>query len=83
MLNDQVELIITELSLALKGPFTVQAQHEGQNPGCLSWVVSRRLGKSYIKSVPTSEFGATTDVRQLPGHEHMVATVLRLSAEAV
>ena len=28
----------------------------------LSWVVSRRLAKSYIESVPTSEFGATTDV---------------------
>ena len=27
---------------------------------------------TYIESVPTSEFEATTDIRQAPGHEHVI-----------
>ena len=30
---------------------------------------TRRLAKTYIESVPTSEFGTTTDIRQTPGME--------------
>ena len=35
----------------------------------LGWVDSRRLAKSYIESVPTTEFGATTDIRQALGYD--------------
>jgi hypothetical protein len=47
----------------------------------LRWVVSRRLAKSYIESVSTSEFGATTDIRQTPGYEHVISPVLLSSAK--
>jgi hypothetical protein len=43
-------------------------------------VVSRRLAKSYLELVPTSEFGATTDVRSIPGYEQWLATKLLSSA---
>jgi hypothetical protein len=32
------------------------------------------------ESVPTSEFGATTDIRQAPIHEHLIGLVLLGSA---
>jgi hypothetical protein len=44
------------------------------------WVGSRRLENSYLESVPTSELGATTDVRQAPRQEHAIASVLLGSA---
>jgi hypothetical protein len=36
------------------------------------WVDSRRLAKSYIRISCTSEFGATTDIRQTPGHGYVI-----------
>jgi len=47
---------------------------------CLQWVDSRRLAKSYLESVPTSEFGATADVRQAAGYDIWLAAVLPQSA---
>jgi len=32
------------------------------------------------ESVPTSEFGGTTDIRQTSGHEHLIGPVLLSSA---
>jgi hypothetical protein len=46
-------------------------------------VGSRRLENSYLESVPTSEFGATTDIHQAPGHAHVIGPVLLSSAEVV
>ena len=34
----------------------------------------------YIESVPSPEFGTTTDIRQTAGHEYVIATVLLSSA---
>jgi hypothetical protein len=47
-------------------PEGLKSVHSGslnQNPVGPFRVDSRRLAKSYIESVPTSEFGATTDIR--------------------
>jgi hypothetical protein len=38
------------------------------------------LANPYLEPVLTSEFGATTDIRQTPGHGHVIATVLLGSA---
>ena len=46
-----------------------------------SWIGSGSTVKSYIESVPTSEFGATTDVRQAAGDGHVIAIVLLSSAK--
>jgi hypothetical protein len=43
---------------------------------------SSRLAKSYIESVPTSEFVATTDIRQAPRHAHVIDPVLLGSANS-
>ena len=37
---------------------------------------------SYLESVPRSEFGATTDVRQAAGYDFWLAAVLTLSANS-
>ena len=42
---------------------------------------SIRLGKSYLESIPTSEFGATTDIRQTAGYDIWLAAVLPNSAK--
>ena len=39
--------------------------------------------KSYLESIPTSEFGATTDVRQAAGYDIWLAAVLPGSADTV
>ena len=41
---------------------------------------SIRLGKSYLESISTSEFGATTDIRQTAGYDIWLAAVLPNSA---
>jgi hypothetical protein len=56
----------------------------------ICWRVPRRSGlgrlpsfrKSLFDLVSTSEFGATTDVRQTPGHEHVIGPVLLGSANS-
>jgi hypothetical protein len=62
------------------GLLTVHTGSLRKNPVCPSWVVSRRLAKSYIELVPTSEFGGTTDIRQAPRHAHVIGPVLLSSA---
>jgi hypothetical protein len=63
-----------------KRPTTVRSGHLLQNSELPYRVVSRRLAKSYIKLVSTSEFGTTTDIRQAPGQEHVIDSVLLRSA---
>jgi hypothetical protein len=46
------------------------------------WVDSRRLEKSYLELVSTSEFGVTTDIHQAPGHVHVIGPVLLSSANS-
>ena len=49
---------------------------------CLQWVDSGRLADSYIRVSCTSEFGATTDVRQAAGCDFWLEAVLTLSANS-
>jgi len=39
-------------------------------------VDSGPLEKTYLESVPTTEFGATTDIHQAPGHAQVIGPVL-------
>jgi hypothetical protein len=77
-----LESMIADLLPAAKGPRTVLLRPTETYSECRSWVVSRRLAKSYIELVPTSEFGTTTDIRRTLGQEHMIDSVLLGSANS-
>ena len=63
-----------------KGPFTVLLRHTETYAEGRIRVVSCPCYFPYIESVPTSEFGATTDVRQAAGYDIWLAAVLPQSA---
>jgi hypothetical protein len=67
-------------SPARERPTTVHSGSLNQNPVGPFRVVSRRLAKSYIELVPTSEFGVTTDIRRTSDHGHAIGLVLLSSA---
>ena len=54
----------------------VHPRHTIACANCRSWVVSGPLEKTYLESVPSSEFGTTTDVRQAAGYDIWLAAVL-------
>ena len=49
-------------ALARERQLTVQLGHTITFGECRRWVGSGSTVKSYLESIPTSEFGATTDV---------------------
>jgi hypothetical protein len=60
----------SEVALKISGrelTVSVLSRHTGAYGECLFRVDSRRLAESYIRISCTSEFGATTDIRQTPG----------------
>ena len=60
--------------------FTVLLRYADTYAEGRSWIGSGSTVKSYIESVPTPEFGATTDVRQAAGYDIWLAAVLPQSA---
>ena len=70
------------LAYGHKGPFTVRSCRPGWNSVRPRRVDSRRLAISYIESVPSSEFGTTTDIRQTPGMDMWLVSVLLSSANS-
>jgi hypothetical protein len=69
-------------SLAGKDRFQLHLGSVKHFSELLFWVVSRRLANSYLESVPTSELGATTDIRRAPRHAHVIDSVLPSSANS-
>ena len=60
--------------------FRWPSRHSIQEAELPTWVDSCPCYFPYIESVPTSEFGATTDVRQAAGYDIWLAVVLPKSA---
>jgi hypothetical protein len=72
MLNVALGSKVSDQSRARERPLTVLSRHTDTYAECRIRVDSRRLAKSYIELVPTSEFVTTTDIRRTPGQEHVV-----------
>ena len=65
---------------ARKGLLRVHLRHTDTYAECRTWVDSCPCYFSYIESVPTSEFGTTTDIRQTPGMDMWLVSVFLSSA---